>query len=224
MKKFYILLFFFKGSLSLANTLLIPDSNIKYEDYLQRCSTTEYLCTLDYFMKLVNQHKTPMFDSIMDATDLSSSEFITTFKTKIVKILNSEDLNRTQLLMILALISQIRKENSTIELQTIEEELLNMKSILDKSSIVKDEKLVFIFKNMLSMKEAQEIKTTYLKIPIYVLHFSSIPYKTNSFDIRQGVTRSSIPLRPLLSNPCGQSILKFKVKSAKYCRKPIIGH
>lgn len=224
MKFFYLLLFFLKGSLSFANTLLIPGLNIKYEDYFQRCSTTEYFCTLDYFIELIHQRKTPLFDSVMDSTDLNSLEFIKTFQIKIVKILNSEDLDRTQLLMILALISQIRKENSTIELQTVEKELLNIKSILDNTSVAKDEKLISIFKHVLSTKEIQKIKTKYLKIPIYVLHFLSIPYRTNSFDIPKEATKSSILLQPLLSPPCGPSTLKFKVRTAKYCKKPVLGY
>lgn len=202
-----------------AGVLLIPSSEIKFEPYLARCLSSEFLCTNDYFISLLKNHKTPEFDKLMDSVDLDSAIFKYEFQNRFIHILNSEDLNQTQLHMLTRLLGQINTLQPSFLFKSVADELNRLQSVIDNSALsgakISKKEFIFIFKEMLSMEDSRKIRTTFLKIPLYILHFSSKPIKTDSFALNRGVKK------PLLAGFCGTSTLTYKVKSVKLCNSEI---
>ena len=213
MKLFLILSIFIQARIGFGGVLLIPDSKISYDTYLERCLEKNYVCTLDFFLSLINIHQTPLFDSLIDSIDLNSLKFIHEFEKKLIFILNNEDLNKNQLVMILKLIDQLTIYYSSPQLKIIEEELLKIKSIINATVQTNQEEFIYIFKSIVPVSQIQKIKTSFIKIPIYFLNYSSAPYKTDSSSLRK------INKKPLLAPYCGHSQLKYKIKFLKYCVK-----
>lgn len=211
--KFIIFYIFNLYHYSHASLLLIPSTEVKYETYAIRCAESEYLCTTDYFLSLLRNHKTPRFDKLMDAVDLSSAQYINEFQNKIINILNSEEIDKAQLSMLINLLKQINSAQPTLLYDMIENELKRLKYILDNSVRPHKKEFVFIFKEMISMEDAKKIRTTFIKIPLYIIHYSSAPYKTNTFSFNRVIKR------PLLAGRCGSSLLTYQIESAKYCMK-----
>lgn len=209
--KFIIFVLINMNSAVYANTLMIPSAEIKFESYVQRCATAEYLCTTDYFLSLLKNRKTPQFDRLMDSVDLSSKNFINEFHNKIIKILNSEELDRTQLSMLIALLKQTNALEPSLLFKMVQNELERIQSVINNSVRPNKKEFIFIFKETVPLEDVRKMRTTILKIPFYILHFASIPYKTDTFRYNRVIKK------PLLADSCGNSTLTYKIKSVKYC-------
>lgn len=209
-------------SVAHSRLLLVPDREINYSDYSKSCIKPEYLCTTDYFLSLLkNRHReqsTEQFDKLIDSVDLNSVNFIDKLRNKIIGILNSEYLNRTQLSMLINLLEQIHVQQPTLLFKMMQNELVTIQTILDQTTQSGQNRhsgqFVFIFNETISIADAKKIRTNILKIPMYVLHFSSIPSKTNTFDFAIAANKKH---HYLLSASCGKSQLTYKIKMVKYC-------
>lgn len=211
--KFVIFVLLNLHTISYANILMIPSAEIKYEAYAQRCISSEYLCTSDYFLSLLKNHKTPQFDRLMDSIDLNSKLFLNEFHNKIIKILNSEELDRTQLAMLIHLLRQTNELQPSMLFKMVQNELEQLQSVIVNSSRPNKKEFIFIFKEMLPIEDIKKIRTTFLRIPFYILQFASVPYKTDTFHYNKVIKK------PLLAGLCGNNVLTYKVKSVKYCDK-----
>lgn len=209
--KFIIFILINMRSTVYANTLIIPSVEIKYESYAQRCAAAEYVCTTDYFLSLLKNHKTPQFDRLIDSIDLSSKNFIDEFHNKIIKILNSEELDRTQLSMLIDLLKQTNALAPSLLFKMVQNDLERIQTVINNSARPNKKEFVFIFKEMIPIEDVRKIRTTILKIPFYILHFAAIPYKTDTFHYNRVIKK------PLLAGFCGNNELTYKVKTVKYC-------
>ncbi len=203
------------GHFSSANVLLLPSAEIKYEKYAAICSGSEFICTTDYFVDLLKKHQTPQFDKLMNNVDLSSSQFVEELHNTIIKILNNEDLDQTQLSMLIELLKQTNAIKPTVLFKLVENELVRLQTLIANAGKPDKNAFVFVFKEMLSFAEANKIRTTILKIPLYVIQYASVPYKTNTFDFVRSIQK------PLLNGFCGRSHLIYKITTAKYCTNAI---
>src|SRR3989344_6182578 len=174
--KFIIFVLINLHSTVYANTLIIPSTEIKYESYAQRCASAEYHCTTEYFLSLLKNHKTPQFDKLIDSVDLSSKDFINELHNKIIKILNSEELDRTQLSMLVDLLKQTNALVPSLLFKMVQNDLERIQSVINNSVRPSKKEFVFIFKEMIPLEDVRKIRTTILKIPFYILHFASVPY------------------------------------------------
>lgn len=199
-----------------AGVLLLPGPDSEFGSYSSRCGSGEFLCTKDYFLSVLKKQRTPRFDKLMDSVDLSSEKFRDEFRTQSIIILNTEELDRMQLAMLIRLVQQTNENKPTFLFNSVEHELQKIQEVLDgyaKAGFQPGNKeYIYFFRELLPAEAIEKIRTTFLKIPLYVLHFSSVPYRTNSFDFRR------IIRKPLLNEPCGESVLTYNIKSAKFCR------
>lgn len=196
-------------------SLLIPSIEIKFDDYTKKCSTSEFICTFDYFKGVIAAHQTPEFDALIDAVDLNSIRYKNEFQEKVIRILNTEILSKPQLAMLIKLINQINSLHLMPQLNQIESELKTIQSVLNPGIEITGENFIYLFKSMVLSKDLHKIKTLSLKIPLYILHFSSVPYKTNTFSVKEYQKTFS---KSLLSDSCGINQLTYKVNSSKLCK------
>ncbi len=195
-----------------AALLLVPNSDTKYENYARHCvNSEEYLCTTDYFISLLKNRKTMQFDKLMDSVDFESKTFANELKKNIVGIINTENLDRMQLAMLIDLLKQADTLYPAPLFKIVENDLLRIKSVLDTAAKAEKYHFSYIFNQKISLEDAKKIKTSILKIPIYVMHFSSVPYKSNTLNFKIEIEK------PLLFESCGGSRLTYKIKMLKYC-------
>lgn len=196
-----------------AGSLLVPSSDVAFKHYSKRCLEADFICTIDYFLSLLKEKSTPQFDKLMDSVDVNSEIFRERLRNNIVQILNTEDLDRVQLTMLLKLLEQINQIQKTFLLTLIENELRRLSEVINRAPAVNKSEFIFIFKETLPLAEVANIRTTFLKIPFYFLHYSSIPYRTNTFDYDR------IKRKPLLAGSCGKNNMTYKIESSKLCNK-----
>lgn len=198
-----------------AGVLLLPEPSSSYSGYSARCGSAEFICTSDYFISFLKNRRTPQFDRLMDSVDLSSEKFRDEFRAKTINILNSEELDRMQLAMLIKLVQQTNEYKPTFIFNSVEHELQKILAVLESSARTGfqpgNKEYIYFFRELLPAKEIEKIRTTFLKIPLYILHFASVPYRSNSFDFRR------IIRKPLLNGPCGESVLTYSINTAKYC-------
>ena len=120
-----------------------------------------------------------------------------------------------QLTMLIDLLRQTNQQQPSLLFKMIQNELERIQIIIDNSISMgikpKKNEFAFIFKEVISIEEVKKIRTTILKIPLYILHFASVPIKTNTVDFNHVIRK------PLLKGICGKSALTYKIKSVKYC-------
>ena len=220
--KIAVLLFVSLSQIGQAGVLLLPEPETDFAAYSARCATSEFFCTTDYFVGFLKNCRTPQFDKIMDSVDLSSEKFRDEFRANAIHILNTEELDRMQLTMMIRLVQQTNEYKPTFIFRSIEHELQRILGVLERSARTGfkpgNKEFISIFRELLPAEEFVAIRTNFLKIPLYVMHFAAVPYKSNSFDFRR------IIRKPLLNGPCGESVLTYNLKTAKYCviARPII--
>ena len=214
--KFAVLILLCLTEVCRAGVLLLPGPDSDFSDYGAHCGSGEFYCTTDYFSNFLKKRRTPQFDRLMDSVDLSSEKFRDEFRTKSINILNSEELDRMQLAMLIRLVQQTNEYKPTFIFNSVEHELQKIMEVLEHSAKVGfhpgNKEYIYFFRELLPAADIDKIRTTFLKIPLYVLHFASVPYRSNSFDFRR------IIRKPLLNGPCGESVLTYDIKTAKYCQ------
>ena len=200
-----------------ADVLLLPSTEVLFSNYEMRCAQAGYSCTTDYFMLRLKSHKTPRFDLLLDSIDLSSEKFRNEFRNKIIGILNAEDLNRMQLAMLIKLTQQINALEPTFILRSVQHELERIHFFIERQLKIPDstrkDEFVFIFKEKFPIEKVDQLKTNFLRIPLYLIHYSSVPVKSDSFNFRRVIKKS------LLKDSCGDSSLSYNVKTAKLCKR-----
>ena len=203
------------ASVCQAGVLLIPGPDSDFGPYSSRCGSAEFICTKDYFLSILKKRRTPRFDRLMDSVNLTSEKFRDEFRTQSINILNTEELDRMQLAMLIRLVQQTNENKPTFLFNSVEHELQKIQQVLEASVSAGfqpgNKEYIYFFRQLLPSEAIEKIRTTFLKIPLYVLHFSSVPYRTISFDFRR------IIRKPLLNGPCGENVLNYNIKSAKYC-------
>lgn len=213
--KFMIFLLLCFADICHASVLLLPSPESDFPTYSARCSSAEFLCTSDYFLSLLRKRGTPQFDRLMDSVDLSSEKFRDEFRANSINILNSEELNRVQLAMLIRLVQQTNEYKPTFLFNSVEHELQKILEVLEVAARTGfkpgNKEYIYFFRELLPADEIEKIRTTFLKIPLYVMHFASVPYRSNSFDFRR------IIRKPLLNGVCGASALTYNIKTVKYC-------
>ena len=119
----------------------------------------------------------------MDSVDLSSEKFRDEFRTKSINILNSEELDRMQLTMLIKLVQQTNEYKPTFIFNSVEHELQKILAVLESSARTGfqpgNKEYIYFFRELLPSDEIEKFRTTFLKIPLYVLHFASVPYRSN---------------------------------------------
>ncbi len=204
-------------SMSSAEVLLIPGAEVPFSDYKDRCAGSGYSCTTDYFLRRLKSHTTPEFDHLIDSVDLSSEKFRDRFRNTIIGILNSEDLDRMQLALLIRVTQQVNSIEPTFVLRSVQHELERIQSEiaaeLKLNTTVHKDEFILIFKEIFPLAKAEKLRTTFLKIPLYVIHFSSIPVKSSSFDYKRFIRK------PLLKESCGKNALIYSIETRKYCNK-----
>lgn len=214
MKLFYVILLFFSAPV-FAGPLLLPSPEIDFEKYKASCGPAKYLCTTDYFVNYLRSHKTREFDQLMDEVDINSPKFRIIFQNKIIPILNSEELDRAQLAMLIQLLQQMNSQQHIVFFQFIENELKRIQSVIDKSahevSTSCQKEFVLFFKEIIPLEVSEQLRTTFLKIPLYHIHFASLPVRTNSSEFNR--PRKNF----LVADNCGVSNFDLKVKTVKFC-------
>lgn len=213
--KFTVFLLLCLADVCHAEVLLIPGPDSDFAAYSARCGSGEFLCTTDYFLSFLKKRRTPQFDKLMDSVDLSSEKFRDEFRAKSINILNSEELDRMQLAMLIKLVQQTNEYKPTFLFKSVEHELQKILEVLEVSASKEfqpgNKDYIYFFRELLPAEAIEKMRTTFLKIPLYVMHFASVPYRSNSFEFRR------IIRKPLLNGSCGESVLRYSIKTAKHC-------
>jgi hypothetical protein len=189
-----------------AATLLVPTSQLSAKTYFDWCSRENFRCTTDVFITDIKNKPAKGFNKLMDKVDLNSAAFNEVFRNSILHILNTEDLDINQLHMLLALLAELNAKNPSLLMKMLENELIRLNEIVDSSTVYDQANFVFIFKKPISIEEAQKIKTSLVKIPLYLINYKSVPIKTDSVSFKRVIRK------PLLNGNCGNYALDSTLK------------
>ena len=193
-----------------ASMLLVPGADVTFTNYKTRCSSANYVCTNDYFVKILLEKATPNFDYQMDHLDLNSKTSIAGFRNSLLHILNTEELSVTQLDMLLTLLSEINSYAPDYLFRQVQMELENIKRLLLKAKTPGESEFAFLFKQKIPVRTALGAKTTFLKIPLYFLHYASQPVFTNTRDLQVA------PQTPLLTGECQQATMSTPLSRTQW--------
>lgn len=182
MKLFFLILLI--TGFSNASTLLVPEAQTSYEFYSKHCHSRDYVCSFDYFTRLLAEKPTPEFDKAMDEFDLNDKSSADNFRSRLIHILNTEELSTSQLQMLLKVMKDVNQQLPNVYFSMIENELLHLAAALQNPAPPGNEEFIFIFKKRYPLGLYRNLRTTILKIPLYLLHYASVPLKTNSREIR----------------------------------------
>lgn len=164
----------------LADVVLVPQPNVNFSDYSQKCQQAGYLCTFNVLQQQIQSSETPLLDDFIDHIDLSSKDFINGSSKKIVSILENEMLSLTQLEQVLHFIEQVKTiavKKTNFEL--IEQDLLLLKRFLLTSELADQSDLYIVFKKAVTPEVLKKINLNFLKVPAIHLQYASVPQKLN---------------------------------------------
>lgn len=164
-----------------AASLLIPSPNISEANYWQACHQTDFICTQDYFTSLINQQPTPHFDQLMESLDFNSKQFKSSFYKKITSILNSEVLDEAQLNFVILVFEKLKSENPNIIFNLILNDLKRIQTLFKFNPIEPKSDFILLFKRKIALKHLNSLRSTVLKAPVFMINYSSLPHRTDSF-------------------------------------------
>lgn len=209
-----VLLSFGVFSLELsAETLIIPEENVSFQNYRENCEKNSYLCTDRYFIDFFNQSETLQFDELVNSIDLTSKDYIRTITKKLSSILQSEVLSIEQLEMCLRLISQVEElVDNKSQLSLIEADLKLIKNFLSKTTAhLPTESFFIIFKTPVSENDFKSLKGLLIKFPVVQLHFASVPLIGHTLNFKWASNSE-----PLLKGRCEKAQLSKGVAISKW--------
>lgn len=179
-----------------ARTLLVPSPFVEFEHYDSSCRRNNHSCSFDYLTGLLEAKPTPNFDYLLDKLDLNDRRSMDNFRNRLIHILNTEEISALQLEMLLTVLFEMNRVQPTVYFQMIEGELRRLQALLNTSDVTSSAKFAYIFKKRFPLAKIAKLRTDILKIPIYILHYSSLPLKSNTREMRWP------PKRPLLQGDC----------------------
>ncbi|MEQ1722919.1 MAG: hypothetical protein ABL930_07060 [Pseudobdellovibrio sp.] len=186
--------------------LLVPTPQLSAHTYFDWCLRENYSCTTDVFITDIKNKKATAFNKLMDNVDLNSETFNESFRNSILHILNTEDLDISQLHMLLALFAEHNAKYPSLLMKMLENELIRLSDIVESSTAYDKASFVFIFKKPISIEAADKIKTNLVKIPIYLINYNSVPVKTDSASFKRVIRK------PLLNGSCRNYTLDSTLK------------
>lgn len=190
--------------------LLIPTQDISAKTYFDWCYRENYSCTTDMFVNDIKNKRAEEFNKLMDQVDLSSPTFTELFKNSIIRILNEEDLDLTQLEMLLDLLKDLNAKQPSLLFKMIENELVRTKDLVLTAENFDNSEFVLIFKKAIPVHAAKKIKTSLLKIPLYLISYSDIPVKSDTTSFNRTARK------PLISGDCGRYKLNLELEKSKW--------
>lgn len=203
---FLFLFSFFVHHFCLADVVLVPQFNVNFLDYSQKCQQTGYQCTYNVLQQQIQSSNTPLLDDFIDHIDLSSKDFINGASKKIVSILENEMLSLTQLEQVLHFIEQVKSVSSQrTNFELIEQDLSLLKKLLLTNELDDQSDLYIIFKKAVTPEVFKKISLNFLKVPAVHLQYASVPQKLN---LRN---KKAIQLVPLLTGSCETASLNSEI-------------
>ncbi|MBY0554680.1 hypothetical protein K2P97_09130 [bacterium] len=208
------------ASFAQAAVLLIPTEDINPNTYLDWCSRENYTCTTDVFVNDIKNKPALQFNQLMNQVDLGSTQFLEQFRNSIVTILNTEDLNLSQLDMLLDLMGEINKKHASLLFKMIENELLRARDLIQNSQDFDKSEFVLIFKKPVPPDTVRKLRTSIIKIPLYLISYAGVPVKSDSVNFNR------IIRKPLIKGSCGNYKLNLNLNHISWillkpegCRK-----
>ncbi len=196
-----------------AETLIVPEEKVSFQDYRETCEKTSYICTDRHFIDYFNQTETLQFDELVNSIDLTSKDYIRTFTKRLSSILQDEMLSLEQLEMCLRLISQVEElvENKN-QLSMIQADLKLIKNYLSKTAPhASTESFFIIFKTPVSESDFKNLKGLLLKFPVVQLHFASVPSMGLTHNFKWAANKE-----PLLKGRCEKAQISKSVVLTKW--------
>ncbi len=175
--KYFVL---FIAQYSLAKPILVPTPDIGYGQYRQKCESVRYDCTTDYFVNLIQSQAAVQFNQLIDEADFSSSEYLDRFRSRIIHIVNTEILDLEQASLLLDILKLTNLKSPSFLFKSVEKDITRAFNLIAATKPIIAGEFALVFKKPVSINTALELKTTVLKIPIYLIHYSSLPIKSNS--------------------------------------------
>lgn len=195
----------FIANLTQAALLLVPTQDINPNTYFDWCYRENYSCTTDTFVNHIKSKPADQFNQLMNQVDLGSLQFLELFRNTIISILNTEDLNTSQLDMLLDLLREINLKQPSLLLKMIENELLRARDLVQNSRDFDKSEFVLIFKKPVSLNTVKKIRTSVLKIPLYLISYSGVPIKSDSVNFNRVIRK------PLIIGSCGSYKLNLNL-------------
>ena len=194
---FLFLFSFFVHHFCLADVILVPQSNVNFLNYSEKCQQVGYQCTFNVLQQQIQSNNTPLLDDFIDHIDLSSKDFINSSPKKLVSILENEMLSLTQLDQVLHFIEQAKVlSTQRTNFELIEQDLILLKKSLLSNELVDQSDLYIIFKKAVSLEIFKKINLNFLKVPVVHLQYASVPQNLN---LRN---KKITQLIPLLTGSC----------------------
>ncbi len=198
-----------------AQILLVPDQQISYEKYLEKCHLSNYKCTMSFDLETVQNKSTPLFDQLIEKLDYLSEEFQTSFTNQIIPILNSEALSFDQIEIVLKIIGQIKNSNQNKivlkKLNLIESELNSLYDFSQKNELKElNAAFVILFKKAVDPTSFQKVKTLFLKVPLFYSRFNNL---LSQQDSSKNLTLKN---EPLMTGHCENAKLLPQIENLKW--------
>ncbi len=179
-----------------AGLLLVPAPSVKFTDYHHSCRRDDYICSFDYLTKVLDAKPTPNLDDLIDHLNLNDRRSMDDFRNRLIHILNTEEISILQLEMLLNVLHSMNRTQPTVYFQMIEGELRRLSKLLHAPRDVSPAEFAFVFRTRFPLSKISSLRTDILKVPLYILHYSSLPLKSNTHDLRWPVKK------PLVNGDC----------------------
>lgn len=164
---------------SQATVLLLPDTNISFSSYQEKCIKGGYQCTYNYLQNWVVSQPTPLFDNFINSVDLSTSQFRQTALSQLQNILMEEMISEDQLDLILVFIKQLREENNlNNKISLLEKSLLQTKELLQNTKPLNQldyEYYIIVMKKPIPKSNIKKLSMSLLRLPYYEINFRQFP-------------------------------------------------
>ena len=133
---------------------------------------------------------TPAFDSLMDELDLNNTAAMDSFRSRMIHVLNAEEISVYQLRMLLEVLFEMNVIRPSVYFEMVGQELRHLMSEMQAGKPQKNEEFIYIFKQRYPIAKSQKLRTTILKIPLHIFYLSVRPQKSNTREFR---IRKKIP-------------------------------
>lgn len=161
LKMLICFLIFLVNQKVIAQTILVPERTINYNQYLSQCQKPGYKCSHNYAIDILSAMATPKFELLIENMDLMSDDFRHNLSVEILDILKTELISVDQLKTLIELSEKSLQIEQNKKILFLKNELQQLSKYIDSTYEANTAELTYIvFKKKLS--ESQFLKIKYL--------------------------------------------------------------
>lgn len=121
-------------SVSVAQTLLIPEKNMNEETYLQLCEKDGYVCTQDFIGQTLIKAETPLFNDFIENLDLLDDKQRLQIAERTKQVLKNEMISADQLETLILILDKSISLEKNKKIEFLKNQFVQIKALLDQTT------------------------------------------------------------------------------------------